>query len=104
MSQTIAKERQQQHIANTFNALADETRLRIIDLLLADSNKCVSQLAAELGVSVSAVSQSCKILELNHLLRRQRKGQKICYQVRLEDPFVKKIVRFVSNSERRVNV
>src|SRR3990167_3878363 len=98
---TITNERTNQHIANTFNALADATRLKIINLLLEDDDKCVSELAAKLSVSVSAVSQSCKILELNHLLRRQRKGQKICYQVRLEDPFVRKIVKFVISSEGR---
>jgi DNA-binding transcriptional ArsR family regulator len=103
MLNTAIDERTSQYIANTFNALADPTRLKIINLLLKHDNKCVSELEAELGISVSAASQSCRILELNHLLRRPRQGQKICYQVRLDDPFVRKIVKFVSPKEESPN-
>lgn len=99
MIRTPIPEPQQQLIANTFNALADPTRIEIVELLLKNQDKCVSELAAELGISVSAASQSCRILELNRLLRRRRQGQKICYQVRTDDPFVRKVVKLVTAKE-----
>ena len=86
------------YLANVFNALADPTRLRLINLLLKHNDKCVSEYAAMLKVSVSAVSQNFRILELNDLVVPQRQGQKICYRLRLEDPFVKAVINFVKQT------
>lgn len=78
-----------------FAALADTTRLEILNVLTNDSNVCVSALADKLGLSVSAVSQQCKLLELSGLLRRTRQGQRICYQLKLEDPIIRKVLKII---------
>lgn len=78
-----------------FAALADETRLEILNMLTNNPNTCVSSLAERLGLSVSAVSQQCKLLELSGILRRVRQGQRICYQVRTDDRSVRKLLQLV---------
>ncbi len=78
-----------------FAALADETRLEILNVLMNTSNTCVSGLADQLGLSVSAVSQQCKLLEMTGLLRRVRQGQRICYEVRTDNREVKKALSLI---------
>ncbi len=78
-----------------FSALGDETRIKILRLLIKDNGICVSSLAFELGVSVPAVSQQCKLLEMSGLITRVRQGQKICYQVNDNDPVVNKVIKMV---------
>lgn len=78
-----------------FSALGDETRIKILRLLIEDHGICVSSLALELGVSVPAASQQCKLLEMSGLITRVRHGQKICYQVKDNDPVVNKVIKMV---------
>ena len=92
--------KQQDYMANVFSALADPTRLKLIQLLVKNDDKCVSELATYLGVSVSAVSQNCKILELNGIVDRQRMGQKICYRLRASNPFARKLIKLVTTKGR----
>lgn len=78
-----------------FSALADETRLEILNTLMLYPNMCVGEVADWLKLSSSAVSQQCKLLELSGLLRRVRQGQRVCYQIRSEDPKVRKILKLL---------
>ena len=48
-------------LAETFKALSDPTRIRIVSLLIG-SELCVCDLAAALGMSQSAVSHQLRIL------------------------------------------
>lgn len=59
-------------------ALGDPSRLRLLELLL-DGPHCVSELAAESGGSLSAVSQRLKILTHARLVARTREGRHIYY-------------------------
>ncbi|WP_418765788.1 ArsR/SmtB family transcription factor [Mailhella sp.] len=63
-----------------YRALADDTRRRIV-LLLLRHNYCVSALARELRVSESAVSQHLKILRQAMLLRGERRGYYMHYDI-----------------------
>jgi len=54
-------------------ALADETRFRIIDLLLAH-DFCVGALAGHLNISKAAVSQHLQILRKAGLVRGEKRG------------------------------
>lgn len=81
--------------ANIFNALGDPNRLRLFKLLLRRREYCVSELAEMLKVSVPAVSQQLRLLELSGLVRRERRGQMICYKVKTENPAVKLIVKIL---------
>lgn len=67
-----------ERMASTFEALADPTRVRIISVL-ADTELCVSDLAACLGMSVSAVSHQLRLLREKRLVRARRAGRYVFY-------------------------
>ena len=63
-----------------YRALADDTRRRLIRLLLSGSC-CVSALAARLNISESAVSQHVGLLRRAGLLDGTRRGRFMHYDV-----------------------
>jgi ArsR family transcriptional regulator len=63
--------------------LADETRLKIIGILLSDS-LCVGALAKQLGLSEAAVSQHLQILRKNGLVKGEKRGYFTHYIVEKE--------------------
>ncbi|MFP4015599.1 MAG: ArsR/SmtB family transcription factor [Halanaerobiales bacterium] len=64
-------------------AVADETRLNIIKLLLS-KNYCVKALAKRLDISESAVSQQLKVLREADLVMGEKKGYFVHYMVKKE--------------------
>lgn len=74
---------------NIFKALADETRLKIIDAIIKES-KTVSQIVEIIGESQSGVSHQLKTLKESKIVKSERKGRCIYYS--LADDHVKKIV------------
>lgn len=74
---------------NIFKALADETRLKIIDAIIKES-KTVSQIVETIGESQSGVSHQLKTLKESKIVKSERKGRCIYYS--LADDHVKKIV------------
>jgi ArsR family transcriptional regulator, lead/cadmium/zinc/bismuth-responsive transcriptional repressor len=64
-------------LAETFKALGDATRLRIVSAL-AQAELCVCDLASLVGVSQSAVSHSLRVLRDLRLVRYRKVG-KIAY-------------------------
>ena len=65
-------------LAETFKALSDPTRVRIVSLLVG-SELCVCDLAAALGMSQSAVSHQLRTLRDLRLARWRREGRQIFY-------------------------
>lgn len=65
-------------MAETFKALSDPARVRILYLLSQDE-LCVHDLAAMLEMGQSAVSHHLKILRLMRLVRTRRAGRSIFY-------------------------
>lgn len=74
-----------------FQILGDKTRLKLFKLLAQKQELCVSEIAKVLDVSVSAVSQHFHLFEVNGLVDKKRMGQKICYELNLNDPLVQAI-------------
>lgn len=71
-----------QELSRFFNALGDETRLRLVALLTQQepgSALCVGRLAHELGVTTSAVSQHLRVLKDLGLVHGERRGYRIHY-------------------------
>lgn len=77
-------------LAETFKALSDPTRVRMVSLL-ADAELCVCDLAAALGMSQSAVSHQLRTLRDMRLVRRRREGRQIFYA--LDDDHVADLFR-----------
>ncbi len=69
-----------QLVAQTFQALADPTRTRMIYLLTRGEHS-VNELAAAVGVSPSAVSHHLKSLRDLRIVRFRRDGNRIFYGV-----------------------
>jgi DNA-binding transcriptional ArsR family regulator len=66
--------------AEMCQALANRHRLAIMHTL-KDGEKCVGDLAAELGISVHNVSQHLRILKQRLLVRSRKEGQTVYYSV-----------------------
>ena len=79
-----------------FNALSDPGRFRIFKLLVKSKNICVTDIAHIFNISVPAASQQLRILEMTGLVRKERKGQTMCYWVRGNEKLVKSIIKIIS--------
>ena len=67
-----------QGLADTFSALGDPTRVRILDAL-SHGELCVCDLAAVLRLSQSAVSHQLRLLRGQRLVRPRREGRMVFY-------------------------
>lgn len=79
-----------------FRALSDPGRLKVVRLLCENDELCVSDLASVFDMSLPAMSQQLKVLELCGLVSRERMGQMICYRLRLEKPLVRSLTRIIN--------
>ena len=65
-------------LTETFRALGDPTRVRILDAL-SHGELCVCDLAALVGMSESAVSHQLRLLRNLRLVRPRRDGRMVFY-------------------------
>ena len=75
--------------AEFFKALADPTRINIVNALQIHEWLCVTDLAEILGMTKSAVSHQLCYLRLNNLVMVKREGQRVYYA--LCDEHVEKV-------------
>ena len=67
-------------LVNVFSLLGDKNRFLIIKLIIEQGEMCVTDLANVLDISVSAVSQHLRILEMSRMVEGERMGQMMCYK------------------------
>jgi DNA-binding transcriptional ArsR family regulator len=67
--------------AQVFKAIADPTRLEIIEFL-KDGEKCQCEIHPELEKSQSTISQHLKILIESGIIEMRRDGQKKMYSIK----------------------
>jgi ArsR family transcriptional regulator, lead/cadmium/zinc/bismuth-responsive transcriptional repressor len=67
-------------LADTFRALGDPTRVRILDAI-SGGELCVCDLAALVGLSESAVSHQLRLLRHMRLVRARRHGRMVFYSL-----------------------
>ena len=79
------------HLAELFGALSDPTRLRIISALL-ENELNVGQIAANVGLSESAVSHQLRALRQMRLVRARKSGRQVFYI--LDDDHVARLYQF----------
>lgn len=75
-----------QPLAAVFKVLGDPTRLRILHLLM-EHERCVRELADELGLGQSAVSHQLRILRDAKLVQFRREGKNVHYSLADEHVF-----------------
>lgn len=78
-----------EQLANIFSILGDKNRLQIIQLLMRNTELCVTDLANILEISISAISHQLRILEMGGLVTKKRTGQIICYNVKKDHSIIK---------------
>lgn len=86
----LLKENTSTHLADLFSALSDPTRLRIISVLL-EGELNVGDLAAQLGLTESAVSHQLRGLRQLRLVRSRKDGRQVYYA--LDDDHVARLYR-----------
>ena len=77
-------------LAETFSALADSNRMKIL-FALAATELCVCDLAAVVGVSESAISQHLRVLRSLRWVKGRRNGRMVYYS--LDDQHVRELLR-----------
>lgn len=78
------------HLADLFSALSDPTRLRIISVLL-EREMNVGEIAAQLGMTESAVSHQLRGLRQLRLVSVRKDGRQVYYA--LDDDHVARLYR-----------
>jgi DNA-binding transcriptional ArsR family regulator len=76
-------------LAETFSALADSNRAKILHSLL-DQELCVCDIASVIGISDSAVSQHLRILRTLRMVKQRKDGRMMYYS--LNDDHVRKLL------------
>jgi DNA-binding transcriptional ArsR family regulator len=79
-----------EYLCQTFKALGDHSRLKIL-WALEHQEMCVCDLAALLGITESAVSHQLRMLRTLRLVKNRRAGTILYY--RLADTHVSQLVR-----------
>jgi len=78
-------------LADTFKALSDPTRLRIILALLNHPELYVYDLALQSEVSVSATSHQLRLLRNLHLVKYRKEGKYVNYS--LDDDHINRLIK-----------
>ena len=76
----MLEEKQLSAVSEFFKVLGDETRMRIINAL-SHGELCVSDIAAALEMTQSAVSHQLKLLRMAHQVKSRREGKSIYYSL-----------------------
>ena len=82
-------------LVDVFSLLGDKNRFLIIKLLIEQGEMCVTDLANVLDISVSAVSQHLRILEMSRMVEGEKMGQMMCYKPKIDDPKIKNIIKLM---------
>jgi ArsR family transcriptional regulator len=73
------------HVAELFRAFSDTSRVRILSVIISQEMN-VSQLAALVGVTESAISHHMRGLRQMRLVKSRRDGKEVFYYV--DDPHI----------------
>lgn len=74
-------------IAELFRLLGDPTRVRLLYSLAAAGERCVGDLAADVGAAETSVSHALRLLRTARVVRVRREGRLAYY--RLDDEHVR---------------
>lgn len=73
-----------EHLTKTFSALADETRLGIVEDLIRSGERAAGELVEGSGMSAPAISRHLKVLREAGLITQRIDGTKRMYSARAE--------------------
>lgn len=73
-----ANDKERNDVAELYRVFGDKTRVSIL-CELSDEERCVNDLAAALGMTVSAISHQLRILKQAQLVRGRKEGKMVFY-------------------------
>ena len=77
-----------ENLSNLFKAMADQTRVKILNILL-NTEACVCDIAALTQMSQSAISHQLRVLKLSRIVKSRKSGKVVYYS--LDDHHVRDI-------------
>lgn len=80
-----------EEMADFFKILSTPSRIQLL-LILLEKESSVTELAEEMGVTQSAVSNQLNILRINNIVTCRREGKQIFYI--LSDPEMSRLLSF----------
>ena len=72
-------------LVKIFKALANEHRIRLLNVLMKEGEKEISEVAKKLGLPYKTVARNLKILEQTNLVNSRRWKGLVYYSLRDED-------------------
>jgi len=87
-------------LPQVFEALSDPGRFKIFQMLAKDQGACTTDMARLFKVTVSAISQRMRVLEMTGLVRKKRCGQMTCYEIKRDDPLVKCLIKLIKDNKQ----
>lgn len=76
--------------AELFRLLGDPTRIRILTTLADHDERCVHEIASDIGAADTKVSQALRLLRTAGIVRNRRAGRHVHY--RLDDDHVRTLL------------
>lgn len=90
-------------MATAFKVLSDVNRYRIFCILAKQPKLSVGEIAEIMNISLPLTSQHIKILVHANLLQKERDGKKVFPKLEHDNPFVKVIVKTISETIKKIN-
>jgi len=78
-------------VVRIFRSLSDESRVRIVNLLIENTRLCVSDIASSLDIPISSVSHHLRLLKDLGFVGHERDGKKVYHS--LIDDCIRDILR-----------
>jgi ArsR family transcriptional regulator, lead/cadmium/zinc/bismuth-responsive transcriptional repressor len=91
---TVADQETIVSLAEIFDVLGDQTRLKIV-LALSKQELCVLDIAAVLGITESGVSHQMRLLKTLRLVKQRKEGKMVFYS--LDDEHIEDLIRIAIN-------
>lgn len=93
-------------LSNTFSALSDSNRQKILDLL-KKKEMSVSEICSKLNITMATLSHHLDVLKRSDLISPRRVGQQIFYSINLSvfEELSEEIIKFltINSSHKREN-
>lgn len=81
--------------AGIFKTLSDPNRCKIFRTLASENRLSVSDTAKVLDISLSLASQHLKTLFQNGLLKKEKEGKSVYYELKHDTPIVSSILKAI---------
>lgn len=82
-------------LTQVFKTLSEPNRCKIFWMFATENLISVGTTAKVLDISLPLASQHLKTLLLNGLLKKEKRGKKVYYELKRKDPVVKTLIKLI---------